>query len=83
MTSGCCGQPSPRRIRAAKEGERLPRNPQVSDGVNLLFLGSGRKDFTGSVSNLKYVVSDHRRSFVVHAEDVSALLKKRFVILAP
>ena len=83
MVSGCCGQPSARRARAAPEAERLPRNPRVTGGVSLLYLGSGRKDFTGSVSNLTYVVSDHRRKFVVHPDDAPALLKKRFVILEP
>jgi hypothetical protein len=83
MVSGCCGQPAPRRARAAPETERLPRNPQVSSGVRLLYLGSGRKDFTGPESSLAYVVSEHRRDFVVHPGDVPGLLKKRFVILAP
>jgi hypothetical protein len=55
----------------------------VSGGVNLLYLGSGRKDFTGSNSNLTYVVSEQRRNFVVYPDDASALLKKRFVILEP
>jgi hypothetical protein len=83
MTSGCCGQPPPQRGRAAPETERLPRNPGVPGGVNLLYLGSGRKDFIGSESNLTYVVSERRRYFVVHPEDAPALLKKRFVILEP
>jgi hypothetical protein len=83
MASGCCGQRSSRRSRAAKEVERLPRNPEVSEGVSLLYLGSGRKDYTGSVSNFIYVVADLRRTFVVHPDDVPALLNKRFVILKP
>jgi hypothetical protein len=83
MYSGCCGQPLSRRARAAPEAERLPRNPQVLGGVNLLYLGSGRKDFKGSNSNLTYIVSEQRRNFVVHPDDAPALLKKRFVILEP
>ena len=83
MASGCCGQPPPRRAKVAREPERLPRNPQVSRGVRLLYLGSGRKDFTGRESSLTYVVSEQRRDFVVHPDDAPALLKKRFVILEP
>ena len=83
MSSGCCGQPSPRRFRAAREAERLPRNPAVSGGVRLLYLGSGRREFSGLESGLTYVVSEQRRKFVVHRNDAPALLKKRSVILEP
>jgi hypothetical protein len=80
---GCCGQPSSRRIAVARAAERLPRNPTVQGGVRLLYLGSGRREFTGLDSGLTYVVSEQRRKFVVHRDDVPALLKKRFVILEP
>jgi len=83
MGSGCCGQPPSRRPRAAKEAERLPRNPKLSGGVRLLYLGSGRKDFPGPQSGLTYVVSETRRKFVAHRDDAGALLKNRFVILEP
>lgn len=83
MANGCCGQPPPRRSRAARETERLPRNPHVSRGIRLLYLGSERKDFTGPASSLTYVVSEQRRNFVAHPDDVPALLRKRFVILEP
>jgi hypothetical protein len=83
MASGCCGQPSARRIAVAREAERLPRNPTVSGGVRLLYLGSGRRDLSGSNSGLTYVVSEQRRKFVVHRDDAPALLKRRFVILEP
>ena len=85
MASGCCGQPAPRRRRrtAAQETEALPGNPEVPGGVTLLYLGSGRKDLSGSGSGLTYAVSDRRRHFVAHPDDAPALLKNRFVILAP
>ena len=83
MASLCCGQPAPRRFGAAREAESLPRNPQVSGGVRLLYLGAGRRDFSGPESGLTYIVSERRRNFVVHPDDATALLKKRFVILEP
>jgi hypothetical protein len=83
MLSGCCGQPVPRRLAIRKEVEALPPNPKVTDGVPLLYLGSGRKELQGAESELTYVVSDHRRDFTAHAADVRALLRNRFVILRP
>jgi hypothetical protein len=83
MFSGCCGQPGPRRISIKKETEPLPKNPRVEGGVPLLYLGSGRKTLKGPESDLTYVVSDHRRDFVAHPDDVRTLLRNRFVILRP
>ena len=82
MASGCCGRPSSRRGRSSSENERLPQNPKISSGVRLIYLGSGRVDFTGK-SGSTYVVSEYRRDFTVYPDDVPALLKKRFVIKAP
>jgi hypothetical protein len=80
FSGGCCGQPG---RRAKKEPEeKLPDNPSV-DGVRLLYLGAGRRDFDGKTTGFRYVVSDRRRSFVAHPDDVRALLRNRFVILAP
>jgi len=82
MFSGCCGQPAAR--RAKKElAEVLPENPSIEGGVSLLYLGAGRRNFDGSQTGFRYVVSDHRRSFVAHPDDVRALLRNRFVIPAP
>ena len=83
MASGCCGQPSSRRPRGTKDAERLPRNPTVSGGVRLLYLGAGRRDLSGSKSGATYVVSSTRRGFVAHPADAPALLKNPFVILEP
>ncbi len=81
MFSGCCGQPAG---RPKKEPEEvLPENPSVDEGVPLLYLGAGRRNFDGSQTGFRYVVSDHRRSFVAHPDDVRALLRNRFVIPAP
>jgi hypothetical protein len=82
MFSGCCGQPAAK--RATKEPEdSLPENPSIENGVALLYLGAGRHDYAGSNTGFQYVVSDHRRSFVAHPDDVRALLRNRFVIPKP
>jgi hypothetical protein len=82
MFSGCCGQPGKRRTQKAPE-ENLPENPVVDEGVRLLYLGAGRRDFEGAGTGLHYIVSDHRRTFVAHPDDARALLRDRFVIPAP
>jgi hypothetical protein len=82
MFSGCCGQPARRRTRKAPE-ENLPENPSVNGGVQLLYLGAGRRELEGAQTGLRYVVSDHRRAFVAHPDDARALLRDRFVIEAP
>ena len=82
MFSGCCGQPASRRTKREPE-EVLPENPSIDGGVPLLYLGAGRRKFDGANTGFQYVVSDHRRSFVAHPDDVSALLRNRFVIPAP
>jgi hypothetical protein len=81
MFSGCCGQSIPRRKK--EPAEKLPENPTVEGGVPLLYLGAGRRDFEGAHTGFRYVVSDRRRSFVAHPDDVRALLRNRFVISAP
>ncbi len=82
MFSGCCGQPG-KRQKKEKPDEVLPANPKVEGGVRLLYLGSGRRDFDGASTGLHYVVSDRRRSFAAHPDDVPALMRNRFVIPAP
>lgn len=83
MFSGCCGQPSSRKRTTKEPQERLPANPEIKGGVRLLYLGAGRRDLKGETTGVLYVVSDHRRSFIVHADDVRSLLRNRFVIPAP
>ena len=82
MSKGCCGQPAPRRFKLTKEGERLPPNPKLAEGVRLLFLGTGRQDLIGPESGLKYFVSETRRHFTVHPDDAVKLIKG-FVIREP
>lgn len=82
MFSGCCGQPAVSRARKDLE-ESLPENPAIENGVPLLYLGAGRRNFVGSNTDFQYVVSDYRRSFVAHPDDVHGLLRNRFVITAP
>jgi hypothetical protein len=82
MFSGCCGQPATGRTKKEPE-EVLPENPPIKGGVPLLYLGAGRRNFGGSRTGFQYVVSDHRRSFTAHPDDVRALLRNRFVIQAP
>jgi len=82
MFSGCCGQPSRRTKKVDPEAE-LPANPQIDNGVPLLYLGAGRRDFEGAATRLVYVVSDYRRAFRAHPDDVRSLLRNRFVIPAP
>jgi hypothetical protein len=43
----------------------------------------GVRAFGKVPSGETYHVSDHRRAFVAHAQDVSALLRNKDVILAP
>lgn len=82
MFRGCCGE-TPMTRPAKKPEETLPDNPAVEGGVSLLYLGAGRRDFDGAQTGLRYVVSDRRRSFLAHPDDVRALLRNRFVINAP
>ena len=82
MFSGCCGQPAVKRAKNEPD-EMLPENPSIHGGVPLLYLGAGRRNLDGSTTGFQYVVSDHRRSFIAHPDDVRALLRNRFVIHAP
>jgi hypothetical protein len=79
MFRGCCGSPPPRRRR--EPPSQLPSNPQVSDGVRLLYLGSGFQKIR--VHEHEYYVSDHRRYFVCDSKDSGVLLRRFDVILAP
>ena len=82
MFSGCCGQPRRGRASSTPE-ESLPANPEIANGVPLLYLGAGRRDFDGTPTGSRYVVSDRRRAFVAHPDDAATLLRHRFVIPAP
>lgn len=75
---GCCGQPAPRR----RPPPRVPLapNPRVPNGVRLLYLGEGRADLLGRATRLTYHVSDQRRDFTAHPDDVAGLLRPRRVI---
>ena len=76
----CCGQPQ---THKRKTVQQLPPNPEVSNGVHLLYLGAGSITYVGSASALKFHVSPHRRDFFVPKEDVASLLERRNVILSP
>ena len=79
MTSACCGQPSSkRRVRAPA----LPANPKVPAGTRLLFLGSGRTELRGDGSGYSYHVSDNRRAFFAHPDDVATLLTHTDIVRA-
>lgn len=75
----CCGQiPAPRDPAAD-----LPANPEVPSGTVMIYLGSGQRRIVGKISGLTYHVSDHRRRFTVHPDDLPVLLKNRDIMLKP
>ena len=75
----CCGQTPHRRDLAAD----LPDNPVVPEGTDVIYLGSGHRTIQGKASGLVYHVSDHRRRFSAHPDDVPTLLKNRDIMLKP
>lgn len=81
MPSACCGYP--RRRRRPDKAPALPPNPTVRNGRRLLYLGVGTDMLRGSVSGHVYHVSDQQRRVTVDVSDVSGLLRRRDVILAP
>lgn len=81
MASACCGYPT--RRRRPDKAPAPPPNPTVRKGRRLLYLGVGTQMLRGSASGLAYHVSDHHRRVTVDVSDVSGLLRRRDVILAP
>ena len=76
-TVGCCGQ-TPKRRDIADE---LPPNPTVKSGTKMIYFGSGTRQILGKASGLTYHVSNHRRRFMAHANDVDSLLRNRDIML--
>jgi hypothetical protein len=76
----CCGHPNPKPKRPV---DTMPPNPRVKGGTRLLYLGSGPLTIRGTESGLQFHVAEYRRDFLVPAEDVAAILKRKHVILAP
>ena len=83
VTSGCCGHPAPRRRAVKPAPPPLPANPKVPNGTGLFYLGSGRLTLKGQVSSLVYHVSEQRRWFTAHPDDVDALWRRPDVIKVP
>jgi len=76
----CCGTVGPKRkINKAK----IPKNPEITNGTKLIYLGAGVAKITGKHTGLIYYVSDYQRHFVVDKEDAKAILKKAAFILEP
>jgi hypothetical protein len=75
----CCGQIPKRK----NENDELPENPEISSGTELIYLGSGDLKIEGESSGLNYFVSDHRRRFTVHPDDLMNLLRIPNIILRP
>jgi hypothetical protein len=80
-SSSCCGHPPGKTSRRAPP-EKLPDNPRLQ-GVQVIYVGSGRRDVKGGASGLTYHVADHRRHFRAHPDDAKALLRSRDFILQP
>jgi|GEM_PF-6249461 len=75
---GCCGQTPKRR-----DLDELPANPTVELGTEVIYLGSGNRKLRGKTSGLIYYVSDHRRRFFAHSDDLPTILKDRDMMLKP
>ena len=60
----------------------MPANPKISGGERFLFVGSGRMELAGNSSGNTYHVSDHRRAFSAHPDDVPDLLRHADIIRA-
>ena len=78
--SGCCGHPGHPSTTRPRRAPAMPANPKISGGVRCLFVGSGRLELTGSASGHMYYLSDHRRAFFAHADDVADLLRHADII---
>jgi hypothetical protein len=80
-TSLCCGQ-IPKRKKIIEE-KNLPKNPNINNGTEVIYLGAGDMKLKGKTSGLTYYVSDHRRRFTADTKDVPGILKMRNFILKP
>lgn len=80
-TSLCCEQiPKRKNITGVKN---LPKNPNITNGIEVIYLGAGDLKFKGKTSGLTYYVSDHRRRFTADTKDLPSILKMRNFILKP
>lgn len=77
----CCGQMPKRKNASSKEP--LPENPEIPNGVELIYLGAGYMKITGKASGLTYYVSDHLRKFVAAEDDSNEILRMKSFILRP
>lgn len=81
INSPCCGSYSKRKV--VKEKESIPPNPKINGGIALIYVGSGKKSFTGKATGAIYYVSDHMRHFNAHKEDADDILRNPAVIRKP
>ncbi len=63
--------------------ENIPLNPQISRGIEVIYVGAGYLSITGESSGLIYYVSDHNRHFTVASEDADDIVKNKSIIYKP
>ncbi len=76
----CCGTVGPQRKLII---DVLPDNPKIVNGVEIIYLGSGKAKIKGSSTGLYYYASDHQRSLKVSPTDLNSLLSKKLFMLKP
>jgi hypothetical protein len=86
MSSCCCRN---RRLRVSgPDPEQLEKrepaaNPELSSGVDLIYLGGGGLSLVGESSGERYHVSARQRHFTVHVGDSDAILRNRNFMRRP
>lgn len=77
----CCGTYSKRKRAIAIESN--PDNPSISNGIDVIYVGSGYKSIASISSGYTYHCSDHHRHFTIAVQDVDQVMKNKDIIYKP
>ena len=77
----CCGS----YIRHESKKVKIPvlPNPQLINGVSVIYIGAGNFKIKGVATKAVYYASDHSRHFKVYPEDADSVLLDSNIILQP
>lgn len=74
VRSGCCGGRSSRASMRKVKVPKLPKNPRVSGGIELVYVGANVRHVKAAVTGLVYHVAAGARFVRVDRRDVDGLL---------
>lgn len=79
-TLSCCGKVGPKRKLKIK---KVPKNPEIKNGVPIIYLGEGITKVKGLHSNLTFYATESNRFITIDERDINQFLNLNDFIIAP